>query len=106
MCVAPAVRLNVMVPAGPPIPGTAARAPSARNGTKASTAPCRSRRDLAVLGVRRIDALLNRAGLGLGVDRSADVDFSHHAAEVLGVVRQVIQIRAVEVELLPDFRAG
>src|SRR5581483_7238852 len=44
--------------------------------------------------------LLDRARFGGGIDRRADVDFGHLAAEVLGVVRQVVQVGGVHVEHL------
>src|SRR6516165_10662812 len=50
------------------------------------------------------------AQLGVEVDRGlrggADVDLGHHAAEVLRIVRQVVELRGVEVKLAAGWIEG
>src|SRR6266705_1029712 len=99
MYAGPALRLKV----GPVMPGTPACAGTASSETNAAAAP-RSRRPTKVfVFVSRMSALLDAGAtspdLRRRVERSADVDLGHHAAEVLGVVRQVVEIRRVQIEL-------
>src|ERR1700733_3474363 len=69
--------------------------------------PCRMTSAVAASAVQIVlvnwltDILLSTAGLGGRVDAAANVDFGHQATEVLRVIRQMIEIRGVEVVGVP-----
>src|SRR5882757_3894547 len=99
-----ASKLNVV----PVIPGAAARTAGATSTATAIAMPSRSgpaqSLDRVLTVVARIAALLGRTGFGvrinLGMIGRTDVDLRHQAAEVLRIVRQVIEVGCVEIELL------
>src|ERR1700738_5091953 len=98
---AAALRLKVGVPLAPVMPGAAACAANARSDPSATGAPPRTCQSSDCVFVARIAALLDvRASFGLGVDRTADVDLGHQSTEILGVVRQMIELGCVEIKLL------
>src|SRR5262245_44538538 len=88
----------------PVIPGAAALALTASTEAHSSAPIPSSRRSGSFLMTACMSNLLGAraplSNLGIRIDRSADVDLGHHAAEVLGVVRQVIELRGVQIELL------
>src|SRR5882724_2444644 len=89
----------------PVMPGAAARAVTASTAAHIS-APTASiwRSDLLFFTACMSNLLGAGAALTdlrFGVDRGTDVDLRHHAAEVFGVIRQMIELRRVQVELLP-----
>src|SRR5689334_1823325 len=107
-----ALRLKTgpLVPAAPRMPGAAAWAADANSAPSETAAPYTAFMSKDVDLLARIAALLGPAGFGLRVDlrggRGADVDLGHHAAEVLGIVGEMIELRGVEIELLTGRIAG
>src|SRR5689334_17462972 len=96
MYAASALRLKL----GPVMPGEAAFASSATSRLMAHAArQANCRGELFTVMVSRMFPLL-AAGFRRGIDRVADVHFGHQPAEVLRIVRQVIEVRRVEIELL------
>jgi len=67
---------------------------------EANAAAVTRTRPIKVFVFKWLMAALLAAGLGGRIYRGADVHFGHHSAEVLGVVREVVEIRRVQIELL------
>src|SRR6266576_4877953 len=95
-----AVRSKVAVfPVPPVIPGAAAwaEAVSIRTTATISTESSRVTEFDFVLFIWLMAALLIAFPRG-GIERATDVDFRHQPTEVLGIVRQVIEIGGVQVK--------
>src|ERR1700720_1103950 len=86
----------------PVMPGAAASAVAANSAAHVSALPASNWRILLLVFMARMSNLLGQASSDLGdrVNSGTDVDLGHHSAEVLGVVRQVVKLRRVQVELL------
>src|ERR1700675_2353005 len=85
---------------GPGMPGTPACAGTAGSEANATAVARRSRPIEVFVLMARMSSLLDAAGFGYRVDRGAYGDLGHHAAEVLGVVRKVVELRRVQIERL------
>src|ERR1700730_3753203 len=96
MNAASALRSKVAAPPCPVMPGVAAVAsgPCSVVTTVATIAT----QNLAVMWLTNI--LLGAARLGLWVHGTANVHLGHQPAEVLRIVRQVIQVGGVEIKSL------
>src|ERR1700746_2405821 len=86
------------------MPGTAAKAVAESENTNTIGARMCAICEIAFFIVISFIAALLVAGVTVGVatgDARADMDLSHHSAEVFGVVRQVVKVGGVKVKHAP-----
>src|SRR5262252_6887817 len=87
------------------MPGAAAKAVAASHITNAIGARNRTLFEIAVfIVVSLIAVFLDAAGIPVRIaasDAIADMNLGHHATEVFGVVRKVVELGCVEIENAP-----